>query len=38
VPDLLQWNVIIAEAKDVEELRKAPEHVLSAFKAIQDVG
>jgi len=37
VPDLLHWIVVITEPSMVEEIRKAPENVLSLMDAVDDV-
>jgi hypothetical protein len=35
IPDMLQWLVVVTESRVIEEIRKAPEDVLS-FKASLD--
>jgi len=37
IPDLLHWIVVVTEPSMVEEIRKAPESVLSFIDALDDV-
>jgi hypothetical protein len=37
IPDLLQWIVVATEPSMIEEIRKAPEDVLSFMEAIEEV-
>jgi len=37
IPDLLHWIVVVTEPSMVEEIRKAPENVLSFIDAVDDV-
>ena len=37
IPDLLQWIVVATEPSIIEEIRKAPEDVLSAMDALEEV-
>ncbi|PPR05227.1 hypothetical protein CVT24_010333 [Panaeolus cyanescens] len=36
VPDLLQWIVVAADRTSIDDIRKAPENVLSAMEAINE--
>ena len=37
IPDSLQWIVVATEPSIIEEIRKAPEDVLSAMDALEEV-
>jgi len=37
IPDLLHWIVVVTEPSMVEEIRKAPENLLSFIDALDDV-
>ena len=37
IPDLLEWIVIATEPSTIEEIRKAPEDVLSFMDALEEV-
>ncbi|KAF8153783.1 cytochrome P450 [Crassisporium funariophilum] len=37
IPDLFKWVVVLTDPKQIEDLRKAPESVLSAFEAIDEL-
>jgi hypothetical protein len=37
VPDLFQWIVVVIGSKNVEDLYKAPENVLSSMGALIEV-
>jgi len=37
IPDMLQWLVIFTESRVIEEIRKAPEGVLSLMASLDEV-
>ena len=37
IPDLLQWVVVATDPSMIEEIRKAPENVLSFMDALEEV-
>jgi hypothetical protein len=37
IPDLLHWIVVATEPSMIEEIRKAPEDVLSFVDAVEEV-
>jgi hypothetical protein len=37
IPDLLHWIVVATEPSMIEEIRKAPEDVLSFMDALEEV-
>jgi hypothetical protein len=37
VPEKLQWQVLVTDSRLIDEIRKAPEHVLSLWAAVDKV-
>jgi hypothetical protein len=37
IPDMLQWHIFVTDSRVIEEIRKAPEHVLSFMDALNEV-
>ena len=37
IPSPMGWQVVITDPAHIEDIRKAPEHILSARKAVQEV-
>ena len=37
IPDMLQWLVVVTESRVIEEIRKAPESVLSFMASLDEV-
>jgi len=37
IPDMLQWLVVITESRVIEEIRKAPENLLSFMDSLDEV-